>query len=62
MYRDDLALNNRQWLICHKTQTNQTKPLILHAGGSIGIKYFQQYLATQYHGFERLQQYIYIYT
>ena len=28
MYMDkmDLALNNLQWLICHKTQPNQTKP------------------------------------
>ena len=27
MYKEDLALNNLQWLICHKTQTkpNQTK-------------------------------------
>ena len=24
MYKEDLALNNRQWLICHKTQPNQT--------------------------------------
>ena len=23
MYKEDLALNNLQWLICHKTQTNQ---------------------------------------
>ena len=23
MYKDDMALNNRQWLICNKTQTNQ---------------------------------------
>ena len=21
MYKEDLALNNQQWLICHKTQT-----------------------------------------
>ena len=26
MYKQDLALNNLQWLICHKTQPNQTKP------------------------------------
>ena len=24
-YKDDLALNNLQWLICHKIQLNQTK-------------------------------------
>ena len=23
MYKDDLALNNLQWLMCHKTQPNQ---------------------------------------
>ena len=23
MYKKDLVLNNRQWLICHKTQPNQ---------------------------------------
>ncbi len=26
MYKDDLALDNLQGLICHKTQPNQTKP------------------------------------
>ncbi len=25
MYEEDLALNNLQWLICHKTKPNQTK-------------------------------------
>ena len=25
MYKEDLALNNLQWLICHKTRQNQTK-------------------------------------
>ena len=24
MYKEDLALNNLQWLICHKTKLNQT--------------------------------------
>ena len=24
MYKEDLALNNLQWLICHKTQPNQS--------------------------------------
>ena len=23
MHKEDLALNNLQWLICHKTQPNQ---------------------------------------
>ena len=26
----DLALNNRQWLICHKTKLNQTKPICIN--------------------------------
>ena len=25
-YKKDLALNNLQWLICHKTKPNQTRP------------------------------------
>ena len=25
MYKNDLALNNLQWLICHKTKPEQTK-------------------------------------
>ena len=25
MYKEDLALNNLQWRICHKTQQNQNK-------------------------------------
>ena len=24
MYKKDLALNNLQWMICHKTKPNQT--------------------------------------
>ena len=26
MYKEDMALNNLQWLVCHKTKPNQTKP------------------------------------
>ena len=37
MYKEDLALNNLQWLICHK---NQTKPIInvLKANESVQIR------------------------
>ena len=28
MYNEDLALNNLQWLICHKTKPNETKSYI----------------------------------
>ena len=27
MYNPDLALSNLYWLICHKTKSNQTKPI-----------------------------------
>ena len=30
MYEEDLALNNLQWLICYKTQPNQTKSYIFN--------------------------------
>ena len=26
MYKYDLALNNQQWWICHKTKLNRTAP------------------------------------
>ena len=29
MFKEDLALNNLQWLICHKTQPNQTKHIFI---------------------------------
>ena len=32
MYKKDLALNNLQWLICHKTQPNQTKHALMYYG------------------------------
>ena len=25
IYKEDLALNNQQWLICYKSKANQTK-------------------------------------
>ena len=30
MYKEDLALNNQQWLICYKTKLNQTKSYIFN--------------------------------
>ena len=30
MYKEDLALNNLQWLICHKTQPNQIMYIFIH--------------------------------
>ena len=29
MYKEELALNNLQWSMCHKTQPNQTEPNLL---------------------------------
>ena len=31
MYQQDLALNNLQGLICHKTKRNQTNQLVVFA-------------------------------
>ena len=33
----DLALNNLQWLICHKTKPNQTKPSLILLPGPLYI-------------------------
>ena len=41
MYKQDLALNNLQWLICHKTQPNQIKPNI-----NLLCFYFPHYLTA----------------
>ena len=30
MYKEDLALNNLQWLICHKTQPNQIIYMLIY--------------------------------
>ena len=32
MYKEDSALNNPQWLICHKTKANQTIKVNLDIG------------------------------
>ena len=37
MHKDDLALNNLRWLICHKSQTNQTQPTNLPNSFSITV-------------------------
>ena len=45
MYKEDLALNNLQWLICHKTKPNQLKVLLKknHSCKSLGsIKRMRQ--------------------
>ena len=34
MSKEDMALNNQQWLICHKTQPNQISILVLQSAGA----------------------------
>ena len=29
MYKNGFGINNLQWLMCHKTKPNQTKPIII---------------------------------
>ena len=38
MYKKDLALNNLQWVICHKTKQNQSKYLFRNVRFSVCIK------------------------
>ena len=37
MYKQDLALNNLQWLICHQTKPNQTKFIIQRFMKSVNL-------------------------
>ena len=30
MYKENLALNNLLWVVCHKTQRNQTKSYLIY--------------------------------
>ena len=44
MYKEDLALNNRKWLICHKTKPKKTitlyeMPLLVKSTANICTKY-----------------------
>ena len=48
MYEEDLALNNLQWLICHKDVPNQTKPNTLGLVSLLnGISTFVGYLMAK---------------
>ena len=42
MYKVDLALNNLQWLICHKTQSNQIITFIRSISVQINIQDLEQ--------------------
>ena len=33
MYKNGFGINNLQWLMCHKTKPNQTKPIKFKYGG-----------------------------
>ena len=50
MYKKDLALNNQQWLICHKTNPNLSseKLFILVLTIPIESKHFETYLFDSY--------------
>ena len=37
MYKEDLALNNQQWLICHEPKPNQTKHILFNSQPSTTI-------------------------
>ena len=38
MYKEDLALNNLQWLICHKTQQTKSYIFNIYVYRGFGIK------------------------
>ena len=42
----DLALNNLQWLICHKTQPNPTKPTPNNLSYEVHLFYIYQVIAS----------------
>ena len=39
MYKEDMALNNLQWLICHETKANQSNNINLLSNILIGDQY-----------------------
>ena len=39
MYEKDLALNNFEWLTCHKTKPNQIKQNLLIQDGTTSFRY-----------------------
>ena len=57
MYKEDLALNNLQWLICHKTKPNHTK-VDVHRLQKTRVEQRSQYtgLVVNYHLFYGLMQ------
>ena len=46
MYKEDLALNNPQWLICHKTQRNQILTQFLPGSGRVDTAVWMHHLDT----------------
>ena len=47
VYKEDLALNNLQWSICHKNKPNQTKPIIVLSKNIAMIWIRLQFLACK---------------
>ena len=56
MYKKDLAFNNQQWLICHKTKPNQTKYCAYGVQSSNGtcFPYFTNVLDSHFKGASRI--------
>ena len=48
MNKPDLALNNLQWLVCHKTKQNQTKPTSREKRESYYKSYHKNHMKVQF--------------
>ena len=44
IFKEDLALNNLQWLICHKTQLNQITYLIYMYKNDLALNNLQWFI------------------
>ena len=61
MYKEDLALNSLQWLICHKTQLNQIIYLIYMYKEDLALNNLQQLICHKTQPNKIIYIYIYIY-
>ena len=51
MYKEVLALNNLQWLICHKTQPTQIHEQVLHSILILNYFAFEMFEQSQHASF-----------
>ena len=49
IYKEDLVLNNLQWLLCHKTQPNQSEELHYQFSIFINVAYTTLDMVKIYH-------------